>query len=211
MPQTNPPPKDHSESRQAILDAATEEFAARGLDGVRVEHVARRAGFNKALVYKHFGNREQLFCAVLDAQLGQRMRVLASAPSTTGDAMAAWSAATFANPLFGKLMMREALEYLGEVPRREMERQAYYRRQVDQVSASQARGTLPDGLDPKFLLLALLSIVTFPALFPQISGLVSGLDPNGDEFQQQWSAFLRGFAANLSETTMGEPPDPADA
>lgn len=62
-----PRPRDAERSRAEILAAATEEFAAHGLGGARVDEIARRAGVNKALLYHYFGNKEDLFVAVLEA------------------------------------------------------------------------------------------------------------------------------------------------
>ena len=47
--------------REAILDAALEEFAAKGYAGARMEDIARRAGVAKGTLYLHFGDKEGLF------------------------------------------------------------------------------------------------------------------------------------------------------
>lgn len=49
-----------------ILDAATAEFAAKGLAGARVDAIARRAGINKRMLYHYYGNKEALWLAVLE-------------------------------------------------------------------------------------------------------------------------------------------------
>ncbi len=57
----------HPERTQTqILDAATDEFSARGLGGARVDSIARAAGVNKRMLYHYFGNKEDLFLAVLE-------------------------------------------------------------------------------------------------------------------------------------------------
>jgi AcrR family transcriptional regulator len=53
-------------TRQAIIEAATEEFAALGLGGARMDAIALRAGQNKRLLYYYFGTKEDLFQAVLE-------------------------------------------------------------------------------------------------------------------------------------------------
>lgn len=53
-------------TRQAIIEAATDEFAALGLGGARIDSIAERAGLNKRLLYYYFGNKEALFQAVLE-------------------------------------------------------------------------------------------------------------------------------------------------
>jgi AcrR family transcriptional regulator len=44
-----------------ILDAACEEFQRRGYDGTRIEHIARRAGVSKQMVYHYFKNKDELY------------------------------------------------------------------------------------------------------------------------------------------------------
>ncbi len=48
-----------------ILRAAHDEFCERGFDGARVDNIASRAGANKRLLYHYFGDKEELYCAVL--------------------------------------------------------------------------------------------------------------------------------------------------
>jgi AcrR family transcriptional regulator len=56
-----------SATRARILDAAFVEFAAKGLAGARVDEIAARAGANKRMLYAHFGSKEALWLAVLEA------------------------------------------------------------------------------------------------------------------------------------------------
>ena len=53
-------------TRQAILAAATTEFARKGLGGARVDEIAARAHANKRMIYHYFGSKEKLFTAVLE-------------------------------------------------------------------------------------------------------------------------------------------------
>jgi AcrR family transcriptional regulator len=53
-------------TRGQILEAATAEFSARGLGGARVDSIAHAAGVNKRMLYHYFGNKEDLFLAVLE-------------------------------------------------------------------------------------------------------------------------------------------------
>jgi AcrR family transcriptional regulator len=56
-------------TRARILEAATEEFAARGIGGARVSRIAEVAGCNKAMLYAYFGNKDELFDAVFSASV----------------------------------------------------------------------------------------------------------------------------------------------
>src|SRR5579883_3182504 len=53
-------------TRRKILDAAIAEFSAAGLAGGRVDEIARRAGVSKRMLYHYFGNKDELWLAVLE-------------------------------------------------------------------------------------------------------------------------------------------------
>jgi AcrR family transcriptional regulator len=58
---------DPEETRREILKAAEESFAASGFVGATTRQVATRAGVNVATLHYHFGNKQRLYRAVLDA------------------------------------------------------------------------------------------------------------------------------------------------
>jgi AcrR family transcriptional regulator len=58
-------------TRARILEAATEEFAARGIAGARVSRIAEVAECNKAMLYAYFGNKDELFDAAFSASVAQ--------------------------------------------------------------------------------------------------------------------------------------------
>ena len=55
--------KDNTEEK--ILDAATEVFLVKGMDGSRMQEIANKAGINKALLHYYFRSKEKLFDAIL--------------------------------------------------------------------------------------------------------------------------------------------------
>ncbi|MCS6972064.1 MAG: TetR/AcrR family transcriptional regulator [Turneriella sp.] len=59
-----------SGTREAILRAASEEFAAHGFAGARTESIARAAGVNKAMLHYYFHDKETLYAAVLERIFG---------------------------------------------------------------------------------------------------------------------------------------------
>lgn len=61
-----PVERNAARTRLAIIDAATEEFATLGLGGARIDAIAARAETNKRMLYYYFGNKEDLFQAVLE-------------------------------------------------------------------------------------------------------------------------------------------------
>lgn len=50
-----------AERRQAIIDAALEEFAAKGFAAARLDDIAARAGVGKGTIYLYFEDKEALF------------------------------------------------------------------------------------------------------------------------------------------------------
>lgn len=54
---------------EEILDAALEEFTARGFDAARMEDIAKRAGLSKAGVYLYFESKEALLKALIQARI----------------------------------------------------------------------------------------------------------------------------------------------
>src|ERR1700688_4236089 len=63
-PQPSQPPARAAraaERRQAIIDAALEEFISRGFAATRLDDIARRAGVAKGTIYLHFKDKESMF------------------------------------------------------------------------------------------------------------------------------------------------------
>src|SRR5258705_5491724 len=50
-----------AERRQAIIDAALDEFIARGFTATRLDDIAKRAGVAKGTIYLHFKDKESMF------------------------------------------------------------------------------------------------------------------------------------------------------
>lgn len=58
--------RDSKRTARRILQTATVEFSQHGLSGARVDTIAARAKTNKRMLYHYFGNKEQLYLAVLE-------------------------------------------------------------------------------------------------------------------------------------------------
>ena len=63
-PVGRPPKLPPAVREQLVLDAATEAFGEHGTS-VSLDVVAARAGVNKALLYQHFGSKDELFVAAV--------------------------------------------------------------------------------------------------------------------------------------------------
>ena len=60
--------KDNTEEK--IIEAATDVFVQKGMDGARMQEIADRAGINKALLHYYFRSKEKLFDASFTKLVG---------------------------------------------------------------------------------------------------------------------------------------------
>ena len=74
------------EVRSRILAAAATVFAQRGFSVATMDEVAAAAGFTKGAVYSNFASKDELFLALMDAEVSARValarRVLAQASTS---------------------------------------------------------------------------------------------------------------------------------
>ncbi len=78
-------PTGREEVGAAILEAATDLFAARGPAATSIRDIAARSKVNHGLVFRHFGTKDQLVGAVLD-HLGATTTALLQSDSTSEEA-----------------------------------------------------------------------------------------------------------------------------
>ena len=58
--------RDPEQTKAEIIDSATQEFAARGVKGARVDAIASRTHTTRAMIYYYFQRKERLYLAVLE-------------------------------------------------------------------------------------------------------------------------------------------------
>src|SRR5919198_4260304 len=63
------------ERREAVLDAAQAEFAARGLHGASTEEIAKRAGISQPYIFRLFGTKKELFKATVARCLRETLEI----------------------------------------------------------------------------------------------------------------------------------------
>ena len=192
-----------ADKRERILTAATEQFAAKGLAGARVDEIARAAQVNKQLVYYYFGGKLGLYNEVLghmieesrqkiDAEaacetLAERMQLLTR--SGTHPNAARWQ----------RLLGWEALEANpdeGEIIREE-DRRGAWQRHLASVLEAQQSGEVDPVLDPEALALALVSIAILPYVLPQVTKFITGTRPADEQFLERYEALVGQLVAHL--------------
>jgi AcrR family transcriptional regulator len=159
-----PPRLDHTTTRDAeatkarLLDAATDEFAAHGIAGARIDRISMVAKVNKSMIYTYFGGKEQLFDAVMNAHV---TKLLDTVPFTPEDLP------TYAGQLFDYLLayphqLRLATWYRLERPITGVptEVRSSMQDKTSALVAAQRAGMVPDTLAADDLLVFLLGLVT---------------------------------------------------
>jgi AcrR family transcriptional regulator len=68
-----------------IVDATRALFDERGTQDARIDRIARRVGINKALIYRHFASKEELFVLTITRYLAEINALLQSVDEETSD------------------------------------------------------------------------------------------------------------------------------
>lgn len=190
-----------ADTREAILSAATVEFAAKGLAGARVDAIASRAAVNKQLIYRYFGDKHGLFGSVLERLVARRQSDMRSVPTNVRELFESFLSVPDEGQglMWVRLATWEALEGLSHAnPNPSVLTDELIRG----VRVQQRAGTIPASLDPGLLVLAAISLAIYPWAFPQVTEEVCGSRPEKPEFRQRHESFL-GALADLLQAGAG--------
>ncbi len=104
-------------SRARIFAAAAAEFAARGFAGAGIDHIARRARLNKAMIYYHFDSKQALYREILREMyraVGLRLQAIVASSQPPEAKLAAFLTTIVEEaerrPYFPAMMLREIAE-----------------------------------------------------------------------------------------------------
>ena len=185
-------------TRERILDAALTEFAEHGFAGARVDRIAAAAGYNKNLIYVHFGNKEALFTTVIERNTA---RIVEGLPFTPDD-LPGYAARAFdyamANPASMRLVAWFALEQELANPASRVEAVAEQKRLIGEA---QERGTVTSAFAPGFLMTA---IQVLAAGWSAGSPFGPAMDPDATNDQQRLREMIAAALARLSTPTPDE-------
>lgn len=130
------PKAEEDGTRARILNVALQEFSRLGLSGARIDAIAAESGLNKAMIYYHFGSKEDLYVAALEESY-RRFRGIEGGlhideTLAPVDALRQLVGASFdfhaAHPEFIRMVMSENIhngEYIRKIPAlREINRSA---------------------------------------------------------------------------------------
>lgn len=91
-----------AQRRQAILEAALDEFSKEGFAATRLEDVAQRAGVAKGTIYLHFRDKQELFLDLIRSMMAPQLDALEALRELNAPAPAVIRA-------FAELFVREVL------------------------------------------------------------------------------------------------------
>ncbi|MEI7705339.1 MAG: TetR/AcrR family transcriptional regulator [Deltaproteobacteria bacterium] len=93
--------------------AARTEFATRGYHGARVQGIAKRAGCNVALLYRHWASKRALYAEILKSIWHEGAQEILTRLETTGGvhgAIAAYLDLRIGDPEASQIVVRELLD-----------------------------------------------------------------------------------------------------
>jgi AcrR family transcriptional regulator len=209
------PKTGHSDDvRQALLAAARDLFLRYGYRAVSSRQIAAAAGANVAMIRYYFGGKPGLYREMIEGFLApiragiDAMRANHAAvnlPMIMSNMARMWAA----NPWIAGLMIREVLAPDGPL------RTVFLRDiagkvvpLVEQVVASEIeRGRLRAGLEPKLVVLSMMSLVAFPFLTLPVSSRLLGVTTD-EEFMNRFirhiaRVFESGCALPATEESRG--------
>jgi len=77
--------EQQAQTRARLIDAAASVFARRGFQAASVEEIAEEAGYSHGAVYSNFDGKADLFLAVFEDYMAERVRELAETQAALPD------------------------------------------------------------------------------------------------------------------------------
>ncbi|WP_327365826.1 TetR/AcrR family transcriptional regulator [Streptomyces sp. NBC_01217] len=173
----NPRRRNSQATKALLLRAATTEFAEHGLAGARIDRIAERAGANKRLLYVYFGDKKQLFDAVVQEQT---KAIGDAVPPPDGD-LCAFAAARYDYILANPEARRIAEWRSFEQPEPAAAEVDSFRDRVAAVDAAQRAGKLRADIPAVDLFALVLRLTESWLSAPPALKAVCGENPMADE------------------------------
>lgn len=192
--------QDADRSRQRLLDAALDVFAAKGYAGARVQEIADRAGVNKQLINYYFDSKEGLYRELQRTWLC-RERIFAHPDLPLDELAVRYLREALTEPRLTRLMAwRGLLEGEADPPPDDLS--------PTDLRSRQTRGEIAPDLDPASVRLAIMGAVMAPVVMPQLVRQIFGIDPGSPEFEARYSDHLRKIVRRLARPAQPEPARP---
>ena len=178
--------RDAERSRQLLLSAALDEFAAKGYAGARVQDIAERAGVNKQLIAYYFGGKEGLYRELHESWLNQEATF--AGPDVPFDTLIGeYLHAALADPRAPRLLVWDSLTGGDQSPADGDETGAA---DVADIRRRQAAGEIPDDLDPAMFTMAVMGAILAPLILPKMARRM-GIDTDAPDFEARYADQLK--------------------
>ncbi|MGX1887095.1 TetR family transcriptional regulator [Streptomyces sp. NPDC055287] len=160
--------RDSSATKARLLDAAFSEFATYGIAGARVDRIAEAAQANKRLIYVYYGNKEQLF----DAVLQRALETGSESVPFDAEGLPGYAGAVFDHLVERPSLMRLVLWKQLERPTPTDTEAASYRDKIAAVRQAQETGRIDNAMDATDVLTLVMSLSQ--AWFSAVGGPAAG-------------------------------------
>lgn len=187
--------RDPERTKARILQAALEEFAAKGFAGARVSEIAARAGVNKQLISYYFGGKEGLHQA-LTTRWQAEESTFAGRSGSLGELAADYVRANAAHRDYGRLMLWQSLTDDGPPDPAFV---ADVRRELDHLRRRQEDGEFPADLDPAAVLVTMFAVAAAGISLPQLIRAVFDQDPASPEFAEHYAREVAKLVGHLRD------------
>lgn len=178
--------RDAERSRQLLLSAAMDEFAAKGYAGARVQDIAARAGVNKQLIAYYFGGKEGLYRELHQSWLNQEAAF--AGPDVPFDTLIGeYLRAALADPRAPRLLVWDALTGGEHAPADGDETGPA---DVADIRRRQAAGEIPDDIDPAMFTMAMMGAILAPLILPKVAQRM-GIDTSAPDFESRYADALK--------------------
>jgi hypothetical protein len=169
--------RDPERTKARILEAATEEFAAKGFAGAR-----RKEG-----LYREMGRRWRAYEAEAipdDTPMAEMIKRYVRASIHQGGRLLAW----------------EGLADTGEVDEETEERNARLQHEVELIRERQRAGEIDDRFDPAALHLITMSAANALAVYPHLARGLFGADARSPELVERYAEQLALLISSLGNS-----------
>ena len=188
---------DRAETTARIFRAAVTEFATHGIAGARVDRIAANADSSKALLYSYFGDKEALFAAVLQSRMTELAEAVVMRPGGLEQFVGDLFDFQTANPEVMRLVSQEALHFAPDASPDFGQRRDHYAEKTRAVADGQSAGLVDASLDPSFVVLSLMALVSWYVAAPQITRMVLD-EEDTPELRARYRAHLVELARRLT-------------
>jgi TetR/AcrR family transcriptional regulator len=196
--------RDADRTRRRILDAAVEEFSAKGFAGTRVAEIAKRAGVNAQLITYYFNGKQGLYDALREAWATAQSGFAAPDQPFT-KIVRSYLDAVLDQPAQSRLLLWQALD---EEPVDADGAQAeQVRNAVDDLRRRQKAGEITEEFDPESILVILWAAALAPLTIPHIVNAAFGGDLSTPAVRNRYATQLERLFTSAAPSASNEDGD----